>query len=260
MAFQKGNIKLEGNIGDLNFYKSGDQYKVRQKSAKKTKGEISNLAPRSKENSHEFGCASSFSKNLRDAFKNAIGQHYQLFQESSNLNGIVKRINLIVKADEISERGHRKVLPHNLMLLQNFSFNGNASLKDTVLIPIDVSYIKDRQKINVTIPNLRPEVHLDLPKGIDSFMVHAILFDIDHLDMTISTEYIYSELLSYHAPSPLIQLNTVKEYDFTKAKTLMVAIGVSLYKRTAGYPVPQISPNLNCFDIVKLYSPATSIQ
>ncbi len=258
MAFQKGNIKLEGNVGDLNFYKSGDQYKVRQKSTKKTKNEISNLAPRSKENSQEFGCTSSFSKNLRDAFKNTIGQHYQLFHESSNLNRIVKRINLIVKADETSERGSRKVLPQNLILLQNFSFNSNAALKDLVLIPINVAYIKDKQKINVTITNLRPEAHLDLPKGINSFMLHVILFNINHQDMGISTEYIYSELTSCHHSSSLIQLNSMKDYDITKANTLVVAIGVSLYKDTAGYPVPQINPNLNCFDIVKLYSPSTS--
>ncbi|MBL1409368.1 hypothetical protein [Sphingobacterium faecale] len=260
MAFQKGNIRLEGNIGDLNFYKSGDHYRVRQKSAKKTKNEISNLAPRSKENSQEFGCTSSFSKNLRDAFKNAIGQHYQLFQESSNLNRIVKRINLIVKADEISERGHRKVLPHNLMLLQNFSFNSNSSLKDTILIPIDVRYIRDTQKINLSISNLRPEAHLDIPKGIDSFMIHLTLFCINHQDMNISTEYTYSELLSYHHSLHSVQLSSAKEYDITDAETLIVAVGLSLYKDTAGYPVPQISPNLNCFDIIKLYPPSKSTQ
>lgn len=252
MAFQKSNIKLEGNIGDLNFYKSGDEYHVRQKVAKKSKNDISNLAERSKENAQEFGRASSFAKHLRYAFKNAIKQHYELFYEPSNHNRLVRRLNLILKADEINERGKRNILPVNLMLLKNFSFNKNSSLKDILLLPVSIDYNKNQGKVVTMISNFNPEFHLDLPKETSSFMMHLALFKINDQDMGFAVRYTHSELLSIHQPLSSINL-TCQVDDLIAPGSMLLALGISLYKDTAGYPVPQVSPNLNCFDIIAFY-------
>lgn len=252
MAFQKGNIKLEGNIGDLNFYKRGDEYHVRQKASKKSKNEISNLAARSKENAQEFGRVSSFAKNLRYAFHNATGQHYELFYESSNLNRLVKRLNLILKADEINERGKRNILPANLMLLKNFSFNKNSSLKDSLLLPVSIDYNKNQGNVSTTISNFNPEFHLDIPKETSSFMVHLAVFKINDQNMDFAVQYTHSELLSVHQPLPSINL-TCQIDELIETESMLLAFGISLYKDTAGYPVPQVSPNLNCFDMIAFF-------
>ncbi|WP_270086999.1 hypothetical protein [Sphingobacterium sp. SYP-B4668] len=252
MAFQKGNIKLEGNIGDLNFYKSGDEYRVRQKVAKKSKNEISNLAERSKENAQEFGRVSSFAKNIRSALKNAMGQHYELFYEPSNLNRLVKRLNLILKADKINMRGKREILPANMMLLKNFSFNNSSPLKDTLLLPIDIDYNKNQREVVATISNFNPEFHLDIPKETSSFMVHLTIFKIDHLNMDFTTRYTHSELLFVRQSQPFTNLICQID-DLTATESMLVALGVSLYKDTAGYPVPQIKPNLNSLDITEFF-------
>lgn len=252
MAFQKGNIKLEGNIGDLNFYKSGDEYHVRQKAAKKSKNEISSLAARSKENAQEFGRVSSFAKNLRYAFKNATRQHYELFYESSNINRLVKRLNLILKADEINDRGKRNILSVNLMLLKGFSFNKNSSLKDTLLLPVSIDYNKSQGKVVTTISNFDPELHLDIPKETSSFMVHLAVFKINDQNMDFVVQYTHSELLPVHQPLPSINL-TCQIDELIETESMLLAFGISLYKDTAGYPVPQVSPNLNCFDMIAFF-------
>lgn len=141
MAFQKGDIKLEGNIGNLNFYKTDDQYRVRQKVGKKNKNEINNIAERSKENASEFGRASSFAKEIRLAVKTAMKDHYELFYEPSHITRLNKRLHLILKADEVNERGKRFVSPVNLKLLKNFSLNADSPFKDVFLLPIEINYI-----------------------------------------------------------------------------------------------------------------------
>lgn len=253
MAFQKSNIKLEGNIGDLNFYKSGDEYRVRQKSGKKSKSEISNLAKRSKENALEFGRVSSFTKNIQSAFKNTLRQHYELFHESSIQNRLVKRINLIMKADQTSERGKRRILPINLHLLKNFSFNSNAAVKDTLLLPIEVDFNKKQQEITINTKHIHPVFQLDIPKETTSFMFHMVLFKIKHSSMEITGQYTNSELLSIRELHPAIHL-VCSGNDLMESENILVAFGISLYQETGGYPVPQISPNLNCFDFLEIFS------
>ncbi len=69
-----------------------------------------------------------------------MAQHYELFYEPSNLNRLVKRLNLILKADKINMRGKREILPANMMLLKYFNFNNSSSLKDTLLLPYRLVY------------------------------------------------------------------------------------------------------------------------
>ncbi|TJZ61884.1 hypothetical protein FAZ15_05025 [Sphingobacterium olei] len=136
---KKGDIKLEGNIGNLNFHKTDDQYRVRQKVGKKNKNEINNIAERSKENASEFGHAASFAKEIRSALKVTMKDHYELFYEPSHITRLNKRLHLILKADEENERGKRLVSPVNLKLLKNFSLNIHSPFKDVFLSPIEIN-------------------------------------------------------------------------------------------------------------------------
>jgi len=254
MAIQKSDIKVEGNIGGLNFYRSADQYRVRQRASKKSKGEIAKIAERSNENAMEFGRASSFAKIFRSGLKTAMGLHYQLFNVSTNFNRLTKRSNLVLKADGVNKRGHRSILPANLVLFKNFSLNSNSSLKDVFLLPFDISYDGANHETKISIPSLSPQVHLDLPENTSYFAIHLVLSKINHDSLDITTKYCNSELLAVKEQIAAFDLSNSFE-NIGQTESILVVIGVSFYKDTAGYPVPMTDPNYNSLDVMDVIHP-----
>ncbi|RZK42147.1 MAG: hypothetical protein EOO90_08705 [Pedobacter sp.] len=63
MAFQRGSVKLEGNVGELSFYKVDDNYLAKQKRGPSKEKIASDPSfERMRENATEFGSARRFAK------------------------------------------------------------------------------------------------------------------------------------------------------------------------------------------------------
>jgi len=125
MAQQESFIKLKGKIGDLTFFKTKDGYQAREKggvSADRIANDPAYL--RTRENNAEFGRACIGSKKLRDVLRSII----LLTSDAKMANRLTSRIARIIKADTVNIRGERKVLPENLSMLKDFSFNATALL------------------------------------------------------------------------------------------------------------------------------------
>ncbi|MCW3808140.1 hypothetical protein OM074_21150, partial [Marinilabiliaceae bacterium D04] len=120
MARQKGVLKLEGQIGDLSFYKSEGEYLARTKGG--VDGERIKKDPafaRTRENGAEFGRAGKAGKLLRSALKTPIAQSADKKVSSRLTSQMVK----VIQADVTNGRGERNVVDGDLNLLQGFEFN-----------------------------------------------------------------------------------------------------------------------------------------
>ncbi|MGV3763209.1 MAG: hypothetical protein ACO1NT_12065, partial [Parapedobacter sp.] len=140
MAYQVGDIKFEGQIGDLSFYKQGDAYLAKRKGGVSSKRMATDpKLERSRENSTEFGRASAAAKRLRLAMRNVL----PLFHEGTMQTRLNKRILQLIKGDGTNDRGKRRVIAENLPLLAGFSFNSGSAWKDVYYAPVQRVFNKD---------------------------------------------------------------------------------------------------------------------
>src|SRR5690606_21611019 len=137
---------------------------------------------RSRENSTEFGRASSAGKLVRVAVRMALGERYELFEDPTVVNRLTPRMGAIVKADPIHDRGERIVLPENLPLLHGFGFNAVAALKDVLYVMPHCAYCRDSGVLEVGLPALYPDCAISAPEGAElcSFHVAAFCFNPDY--------------------------------------------------------------------------------
>lgn len=249
MAFQRSSVKLEGNVGDLSFYKVDDNYLVKQKSGHSKERIASDPSfERTRENAIEFGNASSFTKHLKLSLKQAFEGSFELFSDPSLTNRLNKRINSAIKADSVNARGSRKVLNDNLFLLTGFSLNSLIALKDAFFIPVEPQWLKTEQLIRINLPQFIPKSVMDAPETASLFQIHicATMKVNDGLHSSI----MQSQLFDLNTPQEAQSLDLLLgEID---AEAAIVFFGISFFSLVAGYPVPLIAPCKNALDVVKV--------
>ncbi|MGQ7857028.1 hypothetical protein ACUN24_22545 [Pedobacter sp. WC2501] len=128
MAIQNGIIKINGQLGDLVFYKRGNTDVVRQKAAHKQQTEAS------KKSSRDFGTASRNAAYIRKAFAPLV----KLYAYGDLLNRLNKRFIEIFKTIPAEHAGNKKLIDGDITLLKGFEFNsskalGQLWLRETVL-------------------------------------------------------------------------------------------------------------------------------
>ncbi|MGM9478221.1 hypothetical protein ACS5PU_17475 [Pedobacter sp. GSP4] len=143
MAIQNGIIKINGQLGDLVFYKRGNKDVVRQKAVYKQQSEAS------KKSSADFGSATRNAAYIRRAFAPLV----MLYAYGDLVNRLNKRFIEIFKSIPPEHAGHKKLIDGNLALLAGFEFNASKPLKQLWTCE--------------TVLSLEPDglVKLILPKG-----------------------------------------------------------------------------------------------
>src|SRR5437870_3600682 len=106
MARQKSIIKLEGNIGDINFYRSKDGYLARETTTLNAQRIATDPKfKRTRENNAEFSNAAKAGKLLRKACAELL----QFSKDPSAHNRLFQEMMKVLKADATSIRGLRNV-------------------------------------------------------------------------------------------------------------------------------------------------------
>jgi len=251
MAFQRSSVKLEGKVGDLSFYKVDEEYHVKQHigHSKERIAEDPSFE-RTRENSTEFGLASSLAKLLKVSLKQALERSYELFNDSSLTNRLIKRMSQALKADAINARGKRTVLSENLNLFTGFSVNSQAALKDVFFIPIEPKWLVEEQLIRLSFPSLYPNAVMDFPKEAEKFQFHLCAISINN--DVFQSKGMQSSLFAKDAKFDAQSLElSIADIDADGA--LMIFLGVSFYGVVAGYPVPLIESSQNGLDVIKVF-------
>lgn len=179
MATQESLIKLKGKVGDLSFFKSKSGYQARAKggvSADRIKNDPA--YQRTRENNAEFAVVSNTSKLIRDTLRPMILQT----SDAKMAIRLSSRIFKMLKADTESLRGERKVNASSFGILRGFNFNGSASLSNTLFVNVIPSIDRESGIVELNVPEINSEVHLNKPKAATHFRLSAgaALISLDH--------------------------------------------------------------------------------
>lgn len=249
MAYQKGDIKLEGRLGDLTFYRRGGSYQVRRKAGVSAERFASDPKfVRSRENSQEFGRASAVAKLIRRAVQPVLS----LFHDGSMQTRLNKRILQLVKGDAINLRGERDLLTENLYLLQGFSFNREAAWKDVYYAPVDIDFDQGAGKLRVYFPSHWSAAVLNFPKGPKP---SGVRFTVATVSLDMENEHSYG----LHEHSPILPTSgqlpqQLFELEVEKAHLpLIVLVGLAFFREKGGFQIPIEEPLHNALDVITVF-------
>ncbi|MEO8150837.1 MAG: hypothetical protein ABI723_24605 [Bacteroidia bacterium] len=187
MAKQKSVLKVEGTLDDLTFYKSGDGYLVKTKSAI-SKSRIQNdpSFARTRENDAEFGSAAHSGKLLRDTSRTMM----KSASDGRVTSRLTRILMLILKMDTTSARGEHNVgigitLPTAMVLLKGFEFNIRSQIKSVLFKPYSVDTISGKISIN----NLVPKTDVGHPEGATHLSLSGAFENVDFATGVNAIEY-----------------------------------------------------------------------
>ncbi|MGV8091694.1 MAG: hypothetical protein AB2L24_07515 [Mangrovibacterium sp.] len=153
MARQAGDIKLEGTINDITFYKMENRYFVRQKAGVDRKRFMNDPAfLRSRESSHTFGLASAAAGIFRMAFSSLL-QDFPCHRLNSAVTGAMVKV---FPGDEASRDGACALNSGNLRVIEGFEFNKCALLGDILQVPYHADIDRGRGEARVSVPGFIP--------------------------------------------------------------------------------------------------------
>lgn len=227
MARQSGSMKIQGTIGDLTFYKSGDRYLVRRKGGPRP--DLIAGSPnfiRSRENSSEFGTASKAGKLVRFCLKSLV-KHAS---DGGLCNRLTTELLKVIKSDPMSVRGKRSIVNGKLELLQGFEFNTIHKLSMTLRTPYKNNINRDTGKVFVSMPPFIPVNMITAPESATYFTITAGAAEIDFQANTFVVDTKKTAQLPFNSlPTDEIKL----ELNITQRSTLplFVVLGIEFYER-----------------------------
>ena len=231
MAFQSGQIKLVGKIGDLSFYKTKNHdYQVRERvgvTAARIASDPNYI--RTRENNSEFGRASIAAKALRNTFSPLIGKN----KDETSCSRLVGIMQQIIKLDPANVRGKRVVTDKETAILKSFEFNLNGRVRETVFTSYRGIIDRTVGTLSIHIPSFVPSKEINAPVGATHFKFKAggAVFDFEARSSALAVDE--SEVIAY---GTMAQPGMVLSCKLTPGlqKPLMLVFGVDFYQRVNG--------------------------
>ncbi|MBC6365750.1 hypothetical protein [Algoriphagus sp. AK58] len=174
MAKQTGVITLKGPVGRLSFYKTRNGYLAREKGGIE-KSRIMNdpRFARTRENIREFTDNATSSKLLRDALRPVISK---IGDRRLNLR-ITQVLMQVLKSDEESVRGDRKVKLGNWELIKDMEMNSRSSLRSTLFF--EIQSLDSPSAWQVQLPAFVPGDMIAIPMGATHYRISATGVGVD---------------------------------------------------------------------------------
>ncbi len=163
MAKYSSLFKVEGTLGEVNFYKSEDGYQMRTKGGV-SKGRIANdpAFERTRENNEEFANSATSGKTLRNSIIDLLVDA----KDTKLASRLTKQMSIVKNAGLLSPRGLRNVARGILTsegknALKGFDFNRNAILTAVLLS----DYVLDPVTGEIVMEDFIPAFRLHFPEG-----------------------------------------------------------------------------------------------
>lgn len=252
MAQQESIIKLKGKIGDLTFYETKDGYQARQaKGVDPRRIATEPNYQRTRENNAEFTTGAAAAKHLRDTLRPMI-----LLTYDPKMPGrLFSRVMRVVKADSVSDRGERRVLPDNLGLLSQFGFNVAASLNNTLFVKPECTVDRVAGTVALDIPPLVPALTIAAPKGATHFQFNlgAAVIDFDAVGEANGSAIAMAESGTSVLKTDTFAGETLTaELPAGTTLPLFVLFGMSFYQEVNGKPYPLNNGAYNPIDVYRI--------
>jgi hypothetical protein len=180
MARLTGDIKLEGTLGDVTFYKAEDRYLARMKAGvdrKRFKKDPAFL--RSRACSRVFGQASRAARTFSIAFASLLEDFPCRRFNSAMTGALVKAFSANAGTSAGSGTHTEDINPDNLSSTTGFEFNRKALLGEVFQIPWQASINRDTGTAQISIPSFIPADGVVNNCGATHFSLHAALTAVD---------------------------------------------------------------------------------
>jgi hypothetical protein len=250
MARQKSFIKLEGELGDILFYKTKDGFVARQKTG--VDGDKIRTDPRferTRENNAEFKRGAQGAKLIRTAFREVSAG----IADKRISNRLIRESVRIVKSDPVSLRGERNILAGDLDLLRGFEFNVEGTLAGTFYVIFDTELDRVAGRATFTIPAFHPKKMMLIPEGATHFRFLGAVSAVDFADSRFESARATSEEFSIKTEVAELELSV----NFTPGedKPMFVAFGIEFLQLVNGAQYPLINGNFNAMAFVLIDKP-----
>jgi hypothetical protein len=256
MATLHAAFKLRGNLGNLSYYtdRNGRNI-VRSKGGPSKKAVLKHRNfERTRESCADFGAASSVAAVVRRAFL----PYLKWTSESDYFNRLVGLVRMIQRTDQTNIRGTKNILSGNVYMLEDFEFNANRHLANTLDAEITPYVDKATGNTIVSFSSFTPATHLAAPKGATHFQLIAQAVTLDTEEERSARTTQIGPLLDINSTETGIieldlQLNTQEE------GILAVAAGILFYKEEMEIPLSIRDGALKIISIDRI-SPANTEQ
>lgn len=248
MAKQKGIFKIEGTIGDVTFYKSGNEYLVREKGGVDGDRIANDPAfQRTRENGMEFGRAGANGKLLRNSIRILL-----LNASDRRMVGRLTRdILKVIKMDQVNKRGERVITEGDMTDLVGFEFNARGVLSSTFYGNYGVDVNRVDGEVDVNIPAFVPGISVAWPNGATHLKLISGAAAVDFEDGTFDSDIASTSTIEIG--SQLEAANTLS-MSLPAATTLpiFVVFGVEFYQEVNGEMYPLKNGAFNALAIVNV--------
>jgi hypothetical protein len=248
MGKQTGVVQIEGQVGNLSFYKSNLGHQVRMKGGvSKNKIENDPAFQRTRENNLEFGRAGKAVKVLRNTLRALI----QRSSDSNMTQRLVKLMMKVIHADEVNPRGLRNVIDGESEMLQGFEFNIQSKLGTTLYAPFTGTIDRVTGQLSVHVPVFNPGNMVAAPAGATHFRIVSAGAAIDFENETyVANVNATAELPWNGTPTAVIDLvNTVTA---NSTHPLFLALGIEFSQDVNGVKYSLNNGAFNALALVKV--------
>lgn len=249
MARQKGVIKLQGQMGGVSFYKTGqDGFLAREKGgvdAERIKNDP-NFA-RTRENGAEFGRAGGAGKLLRTAFRSLILNT----RDSRMSSRLTREMVKVIQADQTNARGQRNVIDGEAELLLGFEFNENAKLGRTFFPTFTPNINRATGVCSVNLANYAPDQMIAYPSGTTHFrlIMGAALVDFEN-DTFTSNGQVSEEIEISNVQTAVLQLSASVPIGINAP--IFIAFGIEFFQQVNGAFYPLKNGAYNALSLVAI--------
>ncbi len=234
MARQRGEIKLQGKIGDLLFYKSAYGFLARKI------GEVSEMErktgenyARPRENNSELGYSSRIGKLIRQGVSNSCALA-ETGTTHHRLNAVIRKALL---ADTEGERGKRRLMQDNVARLNGFGWKEGLPLYNVLGKSYLMTLNAGDGSATLSVASLVPAEDVDAGDGASHVELTLVLVAVDYdKNSKVSVCDRTGMIALDNRSSVAINLScALAEYS---GRVLVGGVGVQPYQMVAGEMVP----------------------
>lgn len=194
MAKQKGILKLKGTMGDITFYKSGDGYLAREKGGIEKNRILNDPAfKRTRENGMEFGTAGKGGQLIRKAERMLIRQA----SDRRLTSRLLQQLMIVIKTDQLNDRGGRTVQDGDMSLLKGFDFNLKGKLNTVFFNGYTPTFDRAAGTLDVVIADFVPNETIDAPRGTTHIQISAGLCALDFPERSFEEDHVFSPIIPW---------------------------------------------------------------
>jgi hypothetical protein len=229
MARQRGPLKVQGTLGDINFYKSQDGYLIREKGGvdgKRIKKDP--VFQRTRENGTEFGRAGRAGKLVRTALRPLI-----LNADNRVVSRLHQQLMKVIQADLTSARGMRNVVDGDAGLLTDFEFNSRSPLGTTFFVPYVGGINRVTGTITLDIPAYVPADMIVAPGGATHYKIISGGAEIDFTNRTFVVATDESAVLPWNGV-PSVAINHSHAVTAASTAPLFLVLCIAFYQEING--------------------------